>query len=241
MTPRFPLLVAVILLAGCTPAPKPPDDGTSPLVVIQTFDGSLPPGDREGLPEFALFGDRTAIVPAGRQGMVLAGDRRTLTRAEVAALIGQAEEAALMRDATFRTQIEDGGVLEIRVRGHVTTVDAPRARDRGLRGRIAEFAATASTLGEPAGPYVPQTAGVILLSEPNPNLTDVRPWPLSTVPSAMPGGPSRPCVIVTGAELTSLTASLHTAGRATRWASEGTRYQLLMRPLLPYEHSCADF
>jgi hypothetical protein len=79
--------VAVVLLAGCAPAPKPPDDGTSPLVVIQMVDGSLPPGSREVLPRFVLFGDRTAIVPAGR-----------------------------------------------------------------LRGRIAEFAATAPTLGEPPDP-----------------------------------------------------------------------------------------
>jgi hypothetical protein len=209
-------------------------------VVIQMFDGSLPPGSREMLPEFALFGDRTAIVQAGRQGVVLAGDRRTLTRAEVAALFGQADEAALMRDVTLRSHAEDGGVLEIRVRGHLTKVEFPRTRDRGLRGRIAEFRATAPTLGEPAGPYVPQTAAVLLLKEFRPNPTDVRPWPLSTVPSAMPGGPSRPCVTVTGAELTSLTALLRTAGPATRWARGGTRYQLLMRPLLPYEHSCAD-
>jgi hypothetical protein len=96
MIPRFPLLVAVVLLAGCASAPKPPDDGTSPLVVIQMVDGSLPPGDREALPRFALFGDRTAIVPGDRQGMVLAGGRRTLTRTEVATLLGQAQEAALM-------------------------------------------------------------------------------------------------------------------------------------------------
>lgn len=241
MIPRFSLLVAVVLLAGCTPAPKPPDDGTSPLVVIQKVDGSLPPGSRETLPEFALFGDRTAIVRAGRQGVVLAGERRTLTRTEVAALLGQAQEAALMRDVTFPTHVEDGGLLEIRVRGHLTTVDAPRASDRGLRGRIVKFAATAPTLGEPAGPYVPQAAAVLLLLEFRPNLTDVRPWPLSTVPAAMPGGPPRPCVTVTGAELTALTALLRTAGPATRWDSGGTRYQLLMRPLLPYEHSCADF
>jgi hypothetical protein len=241
MIPRFPLLVTVVLLAGCASAPKPPDDGTSPVVVIQKFDGSLPPGSREGLPEFALFGDRTAIVQAGRQGVVLAGDRRTLRSAEVAALLGQAEEAALNRDITYPTHVEDGGVLEIRVRGHLTRVEFPQARDRGLRGRIAQFRATAPTLGEPAGPYVPQAAAVILLREFRPNLTDVRPWPLSTVPSAMPGGPSRPCVTVTGAELTSLTALLRTAGPATRWSGEGLRYQLLMRPLLPYEHSCADF
>jgi hypothetical protein len=146
-----------------------------------------------------------------------------------------------MRDVTFPTHVEDGGVLEIRVRGHLTNVEAPRVRDRGLRGRIAEFAATAPTLGEPAGPYVPQAAAVLLLREPRPELTDLRPWPLSTVPPAMPGGPSRPCVTVTGAELTSLTALLHTAGFATRWVSGGTRYALLMRPLLPYEHGCADF
>jgi hypothetical protein len=241
MIPRFPLLVAVVLLAGCTPAPKPSDDGTSPVVVIQTFDGMLTPGSRWVLPEFALFGDRTAIVPADRHGMVLAGDRRTLTRAEVAALLGQADEAALNRDITYRTLVEDGGVLEIRVRGHVTRVEFPQARDRGLRGRIAEFRATAPTLGEPTGPYVPRTAAVILLSEFRPDLTDVRPWPLSTVPAVLPGGPYRPCVTVTGAELTRLTALLRTAGPATRWTSGGTRYQLLMRPLLPYEHTCADF
>ena len=241
MMSRFPLLVAVVLLAGCAPAPKPPDDGTSPLVVIQKVDGSLPPGSRERLPEFVLFGDRTAIVRADRQGVVLTGDRRTLTRAEVATLFGQADEAALMRDMRYPTQVEDGGLLDIRVRGHLTTVDGPQRSDRGLRGRIVQFAATAPTLGEPAGPYVPQTAAVIRLNEFRPDLTDVRPWPLSTVPTAMPGGPSRPCVTVAGAELTSLTALLRTAGPATRWAGGGTRYLLLMRPLLPYEHGCADF
>ena len=57
----------------------------------------------------------------------------------------------------------------------------------------------------------------------------------------MPGGPYRPCVIVTGAELDKLLATVRGAEQLTRWVFKGQRYHLMVRPLLPNEHTCKDF
>jgi len=46
------------------------------------------------------------------------------------------------------------------------------------------------------------------------------------------------CGVVGGDDLTTLTPDLQKANQLTPWSSEGAEYSLLLRPLLPDEHSC---
>ncbi|NUT22459.1 MAG: hypothetical protein HOV77_25080 [Hamadaea sp.] len=62
---------------------------------------------------------------------------------------------------------------------------------------------------------------------------------------ALPGEPVRPgfdlgCVTVTGDQLTATLAAARKANTATPWTSEGKRWSVAFRPLLPDEAGCAD-
>lgn len=68
-------------------------------------------------------------------------------------------------------------------------------------------------------------------------------WPLETPladfgkPVENAGEPMR-CGVVTGADLATLRPLFERANQLTPWESEGDRYGLLLRPLLPDEHGC---
>ena len=67
-------------------------------------------------------------------------------------------------------------------------------------------------------------------------------WPLDTQLSAfgepLADGPEIRCGVVTGEEFEEVYAAAQTANQLTPWLSEGTTYRLVLRPLLPDEHTC---
>ena len=67
-------------------------------------------------------------------------------------------------------------------------------------------------------------------------------WPLATPLSSTGGDPSEhagyACVAVTGADLDALLPLAQSANQLTPWRSDGARFTVLFRPLLPDESGC---
>jgi hypothetical protein len=240
-------LIAVLILTACshgdTAQHRPPGDGTSPIVLVKRQTALSPAGARWALPDFVLLGDGTAIVAADSQGIVLSARKRRLSDAQIAELFQRGDDAGLFDSRTYRRETVDGSTLVVTITSatgrYVTEVEQPVRGEGGDRGRVAAFARTAPTLGEPAGDYEPRRAAVLVVAS-NDDTTDVRPWPLPTPLSAMPGAPARPCLVVDGDRIPPLLALAGGATSRTRWATDGQRLALLVRPLLPYENACAD-
>jgi hypothetical protein len=79
--------------------------------------------------------------------------------------------------------------------------------------------------------------------EADPSLTEPAiDWPLptdlGTVGEPVDQVPGTRCVVAGGADLTTLMPDLRRANQLTPWRSGRSRYSLLLRPLLPDQHSC---
>src|SRR5262245_8903970 len=67
-------------------------------------------------------------------------------------------------------------------------------------------------------------------------------WPLDTPLSAfgepLENDPNTRCGVISGGEFDQVFAAAQSANQLTPWVSEGTKYGLILRPLLPDEHTC---
>jgi hypothetical protein len=248
MNPRIPGVLAVLsVLAGCGAAdaePVPPRTGTTPIVVIRQYPGLAPAASRLALPSFSLQADGTAILAAKDRGIVVSGTRRTLSAAQVTDLFQRAADADLFRSHEYRRDVLDGSALVVQITSatgrHETSVVAPSSDEGGDRGRVVKFAAAATKAGDAAGDFRPERVAVVIVADSDES-ADVRPWPLDTPATGMPGYPNRPCLIVDGTGVAPLLTAVRTATPATRWTTDDRhRVALRVRPLLPYEHTCAD-
>ena len=124
--------------------------------------------------------------------------------------------------------------------------------DAKARADLAAFQAKLGGLGNwlPEGsvgeerPYRPSEMRVYVLPyQGDPELPqESMDWPLDTPPSAfgepLADQPETRCGVITGDEFDALYAAAGSANQLTPWVSEGTRYRLILRPLLPDEHAC---
>ncbi|EFC85235.1 hypothetical protein [Parafrankia sp. EUN1f] len=70
---------------------------------------------------------------------------------------------------------------------------------------------------------------------------EARPWPGPPLPGEPYGeGLGLSCVTSGGGDATKVLAAARTADAITPWTSEGAKWRLTFRPLLPDESSCAD-
>jgi hypothetical protein len=239
------LLVLLIALAGCgndVAEPVPPRTGTDPILVIRQYPGMAPAASRYALPAFTLLADGTAIAALADQGIVLTGERRTLTADDVGRLYDRAADAGLFDSHDYeRDDVMDASALVVSITSatgrHKTTVIAPSEKDSGDRGRVVDFASAAPATGTSAGAYIPDRVAVVIVADSEAG-SDVRPWPLPTPATEIPGYPSQPCLITAAPEVL---AATRTATTATRWQTDdGHRVALRIRPLLPGENTCAD-
>ena len=121
--------------------------------------------------------------------------------------------------------------------------DEQHAARAKLSELLAALAGTAA--GQDSTPYAP--AGVAALAtpwlDPQDGLTQPDlPWPGPALPGEPIGGlPDLHCVTATGDQAQALLTAAGSANAATPWVgSDGSRWTVIFRPLLPDESSCAD-
>jgi hypothetical protein len=115
-----------------------------------------------------------------------------------------------------------------------------RAKLSAFLGRLTGLAAGASR------PYTPTAvAGLVAPYAPSddPQLVQPdQPWPGPALPGeALPGPLGLSCVVATGDQATAVLDAAGSANALTPWvASDGTRWSVTFRPLLPDEGGCTD-
>lgn len=133
--------------------------------------------------------------------------------------------------------------------GSGLTADQVAARGK-LRDLLTAVADLNSTLGVPPGseeqykpsvlaaiasPYVAPDPATIGKEQPTVD------WPGPALPGAsIGGGLDTGCVTVTGTEAADVLAAAAKANAATPWNSEGRKWTVIIRPLLPDEKDCGD-
>ena len=120
------------------------------------------------------------------------------------------------------------------------------------RAKLRELLTALSDVGQQPGPdgqlavesYVPAAVAAVATpwAEPEDQLSHAElPWPGPELPGEALGGPLQVgCVVATGEQATAVLAAAAAATAATPWVSGGTRWSVLLRPLLPDEDGCAD-
>jgi hypothetical protein len=220
------------------------------------------------LPEFALYGDGTAIVP-GAVTMIYPGPAITplrsfrLSERQVQAVLVRAQRAGLLvRHAIAYGQppVSDMPTTTLVVRANgrrvVRSAYALGASVGGsgvtpaqaaARRALSRFVASLPR-GRAAKPYAP--AALAVYAAPYQGTPQAgasrRPWPLAsdlaTAGRRVSSGLAYRCLTVRGDGARRLLASLRRANEQTRWFVRSHRagsYQLVVRPLLPDEPSCA--
>lgn len=190
-----------------------------------------------------------------------------ISPAALARLVALAREKDLLRDASYEqpliadapttviTIVSDGHTYTQRAYALSEAADVDAAMsiaDREARANLRAFIdaltnVPSNAIVSPDRPYVagayrifvgPEQAGA------DPNLVQ-QPiaWPLgtdlATIGSVVPNaGPDRRCVVVDGADARTLRPLFERANVLTPFMSNGRRYSLIVRPLLPGEAGC---
>lgn len=102
---------------------------------------------------------------------------------------------------------------------------------RSIESAAADVAETPYVANELAFLVTPYTF------EPDPPQTEMA-WPLDDLATIGVDLNGVRCATVSGADLDAVTAALADANSLTPWTSEGDRYALTWRPLLPHENGC---
>ncbi|RBY96598.1 hypothetical protein DQ237_08195 [Blastococcus sp. TF02-8] len=126
------------------------------------------------------------------------------------------------------------------------TPDQLAGRDR-LSGLLAQLEDPASALGPDRvrgpEPYEPEAVAAVFTPFVQPSWDPVppaRPWPGPPLPGAL-DGPGLDCVLVTGDALGPVLDAAADATDRTPWTtSDGQRWTVVLRVLLPHENGCED-
>jgi hypothetical protein len=193
---------------------------------------------------------------------------RTISMAGVDALVRRALASGVGRDtdlgqppvadapSTRFTVLTDAGsqVTQVNALGigdedYGLTAEQRSAR-RALRDLLNDLADLPGTLGPDAAgaqrPYEPDAVAAVSQAWTDPGSTDIpaqpeRAWPGPTLPGESMGNrPGLGCVMVTGTGAATVLAAATSANVLTPWTSDGHRWLVRFRPLLPEETSCAD-
>jgi hypothetical protein len=119
----------------------------------------------------------------------------------------------------------------------------PEQRD--ARERLTDLLTALTDQSAATEPYVPEAVAAVASPwiDPGDGLPQPeQPWPGPALPGEPTGGPPDvTCVTATGDEARALLDAARSANAATPWVTgNGTRWSVLLRPLLPDERGCAD-
>lgn len=209
-----------------------------------------------------VVGPQIMIYPAPALPPLMS---QRVTETGIQKLLEAARDAGAFRDATYD---DFCGVADVGTTTIVTNVDDVRHEvsayalgfdgctdDPAARTKLAAFVGSlpsltgletgVDTVG-PMGPYAFSSLAVIVEAYANfedPSLQQQEvAWPVSTPLATfgeqVEGLPDLRCGVVTGADLEVLRPLLDDANELTPWTSEGDKYRLTLRPLLPDESGC---
>jgi hypothetical protein len=116
---------------------------------------------------------------------------------------------------------------------------------RDARERLTDLLTALTDRGAATEPYVPEAVAAVVSPwiDPGDGLSQAeQPWPGPALPGEPTGGPPDvTCVTATGDQARALLDAARSANAATPWVTgNGTRWSVLLRPLLPDERGCAD-
>jgi hypothetical protein len=265
----LPLLACAVAFACGSEraaAPPPPADPEALVLRVERSGGLEPPGGRiNRVPEFSLYGDGRAIVPAAPRVPAPAVPRlrvRTVSGAGIERMLAAAGEAGLLDGADFGApSIPDAStttiVAETEGRRHVTEVVAlaeatgsdpaltaaqVEARER-LRAFVAQLQRPEDVVGRRnvgrARPYRARALAVFA-TEAAGAAGPAERWPLRDLASAGVARAGGRCQVLRGTRLRTVRRVLEGATAQTPWRSGGRAYHLQFRPLLPGERRCGD-
>ncbi len=211
------------------------------------------------VPSATVLGDGTLItpapVPAIYPGPALAPLQQvTLTAGEVDDLVARAEALGLLKGRLEFGQppVADAPTTEVTIVAQGVThrhdayalgIDGFGLSSREVANRkaLSAFvdAVTALRPGESA--WTPAAVAVHVLGPyaadpqlPQPAVV----WPLAAPPAADPAAGLRPCVVVEGADLATLTPLLDRANGLTPWVVDGVPMALAFQPVVPGQPGC---
>ena len=190
---------------------------------------------------------------------------RQITAAGVDALVTRALERGVGRDIDYGqpeiydapgtrfTLLTEQGPLVSDVyalgvtEGSRNLTDTQRSARQALQNLVADLRDLAGTLGPEAvgneEPYTPQALAAIT-REWTDSVSSSQPervWPGPALPGEPMGTlPEVRCLTVTDADVATVVEATAAAHAYSRWISEGQRWLVVLRPLLPDETSCAD-
>lgn len=244
--------------------PQVPDEA----ILEVTASGGIPPPEvrvSDTLPRVWLAGDGRYLAPSSTAETstpaLVAVEERHLTEAAIQSLLRDAQQAGLLEpDAEYgkpevfdavntRIAIVAGGRRHdviVRALGYpVSDLDEATVTARAEVARFLddlEHPASLSGVGEPR-PYSPTEIAVFVLG---PATSDVLPaiWPLGDLDTLgtltrWPTETAR-CFVISGTDAATLLPIAAQTPRSTPWQSANARWQIVLRPLLPDEHTCAD-
>jgi hypothetical protein len=252
------------------PSVELPDDDAALVLRVEYVGGFLPLGAMlNRVPGYSLYADGQLItdgpVPAVYPGPALPNVQvRRLDEATLQELADRAVAAGIAET----TDLGSPPVADApSTRFTLTTADGTAAREvyalfeyglehegpnAGLtdeqvagRARLRELLTALSDAGHAAVErYVPVAVAAVAMpwADPEDDLVHPElPWPGPELPGEPTGGPLEAgCVVATGAQAEAVLAAGAGANAATPWVSGGTRWSVLLRPLLPDESGCAD-
>lgn len=267
---RWAVVAAVfVALSGCADtggekAEKPgetPELPTGPntvIIQIQTGGGLAGPRfDPWHLPELTVYGDGRTVVVAGRDGQAPRIREGSLSQSALIDLFTAARDAGLLTApgpdtgavccdmASTKVMLRTGSAThEFTVMG-LGTERTDRLSDEQLRVRqaIADLMERLRESAERA--YRPEKLAAYVFPGRDDDAETVE-WPLrrSLAEGGVPTRDGARCLYVTnhgsGNAADRVLSAVRNAERSSVWASAGTTWRVLFRPLLRHEHACPE-
>lgn len=246
-----------------------PSGADEVVIKVASGGGLVQPVVRIGdsLPHVWISGDGRYLRQIARETdnpALVALEERRIPEAALQKLLAEANDAGLLADsADFGTpRIFDAVNTRILVvangRRHdvllralgypVTDLDPATVAAREHVARFVDLLEHPERIAGISGPrtYTPTGVAVWVLGPATASTaTPPATWPLGNpatagTPTNWPA-PSARCLVVTDADLHALDAAAAGITRTAPWRSGDGLWQIAMRPLLPDEHTCADF
>jgi hypothetical protein len=205
----------------------------------------ISPADVRMLVERALAAGVRDTADLGRPGVMDAATTRitvvTGSATYVRTVYALGEAAGTMRQGGGR-----GVPPKPVVRGVTAAQQAARAKLLDLVRALTDLPATLGAGAvHAAAPYVASSvAAVVTPYRPSPQdpPQPAKAWPGPALPgSVLPGPPGVTCVTATGQAAAAVLTAARSANQLTPWTtSDGRKWWVALRPLLPGEHGCAD-